>query len=118
MKRVSVDVVESLDQPIRKGIDAIYEFSNPGIPPPPPKYIINEVKYGTADLKWNVDKTIKQMDEKWIKKNIDAAAGSRMNAKNILTDYYSVMSKVEANGSIVNTKLDATANKIQKNIIK
>ncbi|MCW5907226.1 MAG: hypothetical protein KIS94_05165 [Chitinophagales bacterium] len=118
MKRVSVDVVESLDQPIRKGIDAIYEFSNPGIPPPPPKYIISEVKYGTADLKWNKSKTIKQMDDTWIRKNIDLAVGSRLMAKNILNDFYPVLTKVEPKGTIINTKLDSSANKVKTAIIK
>jgi len=113
MKRVSVDVVESLDQPIRKGIDAIYEFSNPGIPPPPPKYIINEVKYGTADLKWNVDKTIKQMDDVWIEKNLFNAVNDEDLYYKILKEYKSVLTKVETNNDkLRHTLLDNRASKV------
>ncbi len=112
MKRVSVDVVESLDQPIRKGIDAVYEFSSP-----PPKYIINEVKYGTADLKWNKTKTLKQMDFNWIDKNILNAVKDRNKAYEIMEGFensntLSVLSKANPSGALANVKLNNQASKI------
>jgi len=89
LKRLSVDVVVALDQKIKKGIDAVYEFSSP-----PPKYIINEVKYGTADLKWNADKTIKQMDERWIRKNLLDAVNDEDLFYDILKNYKSVLTRL------------------------
>jgi len=77
-------VIDNLDEPIKKGIDAIYEnllFESPPMPPPP-KYIINEVKYKKTTTTiskgvWRnmISKKItksgaSQMMEEWIEHNL------------------------------------------------
>ena len=77
--RLVTEVPTSLDDKIKKGIDAIYEnelFDPPG---PPPKYIISEVKANTKNNPLfnainKLGKTKyggKQMSENWILHNIE-----------------------------------------------
>ena len=47
MKYIFLEKVTDLDAPIRKGIDAVYEFSSP-----PPKYIVAELEMHTNETKF------------------------------------------------------------------
>ncbi|GHT71180.1 hypothetical protein AGMMS50239_40220 [Bacteroidia bacterium] len=61
LKRIGVeDAPNSLDDKIKKGIDGIYENATP-----PPKYVIDEAKYGTSQL--GMTKDGPQMSDDWIK---------------------------------------------------
>lgn len=71
--------VQDIDQPIKKGIDAIYENELFTGKIPPPKYIINEVKYNTTNTtrtgniwrsKLSKTKHGVQMSDEWIEWNL------------------------------------------------
>jgi len=59
-ERISNDRVTGLDDKLSKGIDGVYENANP-----PPKYVIAEAKYNTAQLS-NTKRSGRQMSDKWI----------------------------------------------------
>ena len=60
--RISTDRVTSLDDKIQKGRDGVYENANP-----PPKFVIAEAKYNTAQLS-NTRRSGRQMSDEWIEK--------------------------------------------------
>src|SRR5690625_2916049 len=59
-ERISNDRVTGLDDKLSKGIDGVYENANH-----PPKYVIAEAKYNTAQLS-NTKRSGRQMSDKWI----------------------------------------------------
>ena len=50
---VGQNSVKGLDDPINKGIDMVFKFSNP-----PPRYFICEVKYNNARLNKTITKLV------------------------------------------------------------
>jgi hypothetical protein len=92
--------VNSLDDPIRKGIDGIFENSLFTPPPPPPKYIINEVKYNSSKLNKTITKSGGwQMSTKWkayhLRAEFDLA-----KRYDIIGNHMSILSEVNKNGGI------------------
>ena len=103
----------TLNDKLRQGIDGIYENSKP-----PPKYIINEAKYGTGKLKKTKDG--KQMSDDWIKGNerLQKQVGKK-KAENIKEairkgEVDKVLSEIDETGKVTTYKLDADGNKIGK----
>ncbi|WP_271782006.1 PAAR-like protein [Aquimarina algiphila] len=76
--------IDSIDQPITKGIDGVYK--NPG---PPPKYVIGEAKYDTSKLSQKA-KDGAQMSDEWIEgsKRLEKAVGDVDLADEILLNGY------------------------------
>lgn len=66
-ERISNDRVTGLDDKLSKGIDGVYENANP-----PPKYVIAESKYNTAQLGYTKDG---KMGDGWIN---DGKSGMRL----------------------------------------
>ena len=69
-KRVSLDSVESLDDPIHHGIDGVY-YKADGAPP----YVVAEAKYGSSQLS-KTKNGVKQMSDEWIHDRLTSAVGS------------------------------------------
>ena len=76
IKRISMHRVDSLDTPMHKGIDGIYENLTP-----PPKYIIVDSKYLSSEVSKadtfaptmsNTKESGKQLGNPWIEKNLEA----------------------------------------------
>lgn len=116
-----VKVPTSLDDKIRKGIDAIYENELFKQPPPPPKYLINEVKGNVAGTKsFNPLNKLgvtkyggKQMNKVWIEINLEKL-GRELYEEIDLYGYDPVLTGVEMDGSIHSmTLLDESAKKIE-----
>ncbi|OTX18484.1 hypothetical protein BK721_19435 [Bacillus thuringiensis serovar nigeriensis] len=111
--RISDDRVLTLDQKIVKGIDGIYENSSP-----PPKYVIAEAKYNTAQLSNTKDG--KQMSETWIdgSRRLESTVGEEMadkireemllNPENI----QNILINVDKDGNVVKSILDSSGKKI------
>ncbi|MCW1929306.1 cytosolic protein [Bhargavaea beijingensis] len=103
--RISEGRVTKLDQPIAKGIDGVYENSSP-----PPKYIIAEAKYNSAQLQHT--KHHRQMNNDWIDERLEDAIGKikaeevayekLMNPNNV----QSKLIRIKANGEIIEKFLD------------
>lgn len=119
LKYISLDKVTDLDAPIRKGIDAVYEFSTP-----PPKYIITEVKMNTKGYKgWKptIDKTVtksggSQMTDKWIKFNLEEAVSEEVFQDILLNGYERILVGVSKENDMILETLDKTG-KTTNNII-
>ena len=71
LKRLGEDAPTGLDDKIRKGIDGIYENTTP-----PPKYVINESKYGSSKLN---PKTADgpQMSDDWVINRLEKQVGKQ-----------------------------------------
>ncbi len=80
-ERISLDTIESLDDPIHHGIDGVYCKTDGD-----PKYIIAESKYGSSQLS-NTKSSGKQMSELWIEDRLEASVGKDM-ADDILLEGY------------------------------
>ena len=120
LKYISLDKVTDLDAPIRKGIDAVYEFSTP-----PPKYIITEVKMNTTGrITWKptIDKTVtksggSQMTDKWITYNLEDTVDKKVMREIIENGYERILVGVSKENDMILETLDETA-KVTKNIIE
>ncbi|QWI17302.1 cytoplasmic protein [Bacillus wiedmannii] len=111
--RISDDRVLTLDQKIVKGIDGVYENSSP-----PPKYVIAEAKYNTAQLSNTKDG--KQMSETWIdgSRRLESTVGEEMadkireemllNPENV----QNILINVDKDGNVVKSILDYSGKKI------
>ncbi|KAA0774937.1 hypothetical protein DT250_05230 [Bacillus sp. AR2-1] len=111
--RISDDRVLTLDQKIVKGIDGVYENSAP-----PPKYVIAEAKYNTAQLSNTKDG--KQMSETWIdgSRRLESTVGEEMadkireemllNPENV----QNILINVDKDGNVVKSILDSSGKKI------
>ncbi|MED2479279.1 hypothetical protein P4160_29850, partial [Bacillus thuringiensis] len=98
---------------IVKGIDGIYENSSP-----PPKYVIAEAKYNTAQLSNTKDG--KQMSETWIdgSRRLESTVGEEMadkireemllNPENV----QNILINVDKDGNVVKSILDSSGKKI------
>lgn len=100
LKRLGEDAPTGLDDKIRKGIDGIYENTTP-----PPKYVINESKYGSSKLNPKT-KDGPQMSDDWVKerRRLEEQVG-RQKAEEIMEaldkgEVDKVLSKVDANGKV------------------
>ncbi len=122
--------VQTLDDKIVKGIDAIYEntlFKSPPMPPPP-KYIINEVKYHQSNAnaisvgiwKNKLSKTItksgaSQMMEEWIEYNLKKILTKETIDDIKIYGYNTFLTGVSKNGRRVETfKLSSNTKTIKK----
>ena len=114
-----MDKVTDLDAPIRKGIDAVYEFSNH-----PPKYVITEVKMNTTgDINWKppVSKTVtksggSQMTDDWIRFNLEETVSEEIFQDILLNGYESILIGVSKENEMIFETLDKSAKRIN-NII-
>ncbi len=106
LTRIGDDVPTGLDDTIKKGIDGLYENASP-----PPKFVIDEAKYGTSTL--GKTKDGKQMSDGWIlgkdKKRLVDQVGKK-KAKEIAralknNEVEKVLSKIDKNGNVVTKKL-------------
>lgn len=91
--RISRDSVNGLDDPMHHGIDAVY-YKEGGHPP----YIVVESKYGTSDLGWTDDHTVKQMSDRWIKDRLWKAVGEKKAAEIQKAGYQRELYRVKPNG--------------------
>ncbi|MDB4292822.1 DUF4280 domain-containing protein [Maribacter sp.] len=105
LSKIGDEAVETIDDKIAKGIDGIYENASP-----PPKYVIDEAKYGTSGL--GKTKDGKQMSDGWVKgsKRLEDQVG-KVKADDILEamengNVEKVLSKIDKNGNVVTKKLD------------
>ncbi|KAB7705326.1 transposase [Bacillus aerolatus] len=111
--RISSDRVTDLDDKIIKGIDGVYENSNP-----PPKYVIAESKYGSSRLGNTRDG--RQMSDNWVEgsERLDTAVSKevadeiRMEAILNPENVQKVLIKIDKNGSVSRHALD-DAGKVQ-----
>ncbi|WP_158961585.1 cytosolic protein [Myroides fluvii] len=111
--------VTYLDQPIIKGIDAVYEFSSPS-----PKYIIAEVKMNTKGFSWWKPKLNRkitssggsQMQDAWIRANLEGAVMEDVYQDILINGYESVLMGVSKDNKMILESLDRTAKKIRTNI--
>lgn len=97
LKRIGDDAPTGLDDKIRKGIDGIYENTTP-----PPKYVIDEAKYGSSKL----NPKTKQMSDDWVKgkDRLEDQVG-KLKANDIMNalengDVDKVISKIDSNGKV------------------
>ncbi|MGH1367766.1 MAG: hypothetical protein ACRBCL_04060 [Maritimibacter sp.] len=84
----------TMDTPGHQGIDGVYR--DPG---PPPRYVVADAKYGSADLGTLVDGT-KQMSPKWIRDRLDDAVGDERLARKISKDHDAGVLRVDKNGNV------------------
>lgn len=112
LKRLGDDPPTGLDDKIKKGIDGIYENADP-----PPKYIINEAKYGSSKL--GKTKSGKQMSDDWINGNDrlinqvgpDKADEISRALKN--NEVQRILSKIDKTGKVTVQELDKFGNVIK-----
>ena len=110
LARIGDDAPTGLDDTIKKGIDGLYENANP-----PPKFVIDEAKYGTSQL--GKTKDGKQMSDGWVlgektgnNRLVDQVG--EVKAKEIERamskgQVEKVLSKIDANGNVVTKRLDS-----------
>jgi hypothetical protein len=100
-------LIDDIDTPIKKGIDGIYENKLFDGNPPPPKYIIDEVKYNsksttrtTSTWRNTLSKTKQgiQMSDKWIEKNLFDSFDEVL-AIDIKNNSYKILSGVSKSGN-------------------
>ncbi|MFH0373660.1 pre-toxin TG domain-containing protein [Streptococcus sp. A22] len=114
-ERISLDITADLDNVTHHGIDGVY-YNPDGHPP----YIIAEAKYDKARLKYlksNGTRSGKQMDEKWILKNLEKSVGEEQYLE-ILNEIHksnvgTQLVKVKKTGVITIDNLDKNANIIK-----
>jgi hypothetical protein len=103
LKRIGDDAPGGLDDIGHKGIDGIYENTTP-----PPKYIIDEAKFGSSQLGHTKDG--KQMSDKWVEKRLYDAVGKEKADDIISNGYEKVLSQVDKNGNVTTKILDSKGN--------
>lgn len=107
LTRIGDPAPKSINDPIRHGIDGIYENSTP-----PPSFVIDEAKYGTSQL--NTTKSGKQMSDSWVKGRLEAQVG-KQKADEIIQamrkgDVDKVVSRIDSQGNVVTNNIDAAGN--------
>lgn len=106
LKRISKDRATGIDDAGHTGIDGVYENANP-----PPKYIVNETKYGSSGLN---PKTAdgRQMSDPWVDNRLENAVGKDAAEKirdeefNNPGSVQKVLTKVDADGNVTTYKVD------------
>ncbi|WP_430613612.1 hypothetical protein [Flavobacterium sp. JP2137] len=112
LKYIATKRVQDLDDPIRKGIEAIFEFSNP-----PPKYIIAEVKTNTKGRKsWFPQLSRKktasgdsQMTKKWIDHYLREFLSPETYEDILEKSYESILIGISKENPIIIKSLDKNA---------
>ncbi len=99
-ERVSLDSIESLDDPIHHGIDGVYHKTD-GDPP----FIVAESKYGTSQLS-NTKSSGKQMSDRWIEDRLEAAVGKDMADEILMEGYDRQLVRVNVGDVTVNSLKD------------
>lgn len=99
-ERVSLDSIESLDDPIHHGIDGVYHKTD-GDPP----FIVAESKYGTSQLS-NTKSSGKQMSDRWIEDRLEAAVGKDMADEILMEGYDRQLVRVNVGDVTVNSIKD------------
>ncbi|MFN0032437.1 MAG: hypothetical protein ACKVOR_09775, partial [Flavobacteriales bacterium] len=111
MTSIGRTAAQSLDEPIKKGIDGIYRFSNP-----PPEFIVVEVKYGSSSISRTLTQSGgKQMDQVWIGYHISDQFEDYMLIRQIMANSKSVLARVNKDSSITYDLLDESAKTIKRN---
>ena len=104
LKRIGDKPPKTIDDKLRKGIDGIYENNSP-----PPKYVINESKYGQGKLNPNTADG-PQMSDKWIENRLEKQLGPDKADEIIRAmkngEADKVLSKVDESGNVSTFKLD------------
>lgn len=121
LKYIALDKVTNLDAPIKKGIDAIYEFSNP-----PPKYVIAEVKMNTTGSKtWQPKVDTKktgsgdsQMTTEWIEFNLPYFVTKKVQNEMIKNNYESILIGISNKNEVILKSLNENAKVTSNKIIK
>jgi hypothetical protein len=107
INRISDDRVTDVDDKGHHGIDGVYE--NKGTPPP--KYIINETKYGSSDLNQHTADG-PQMSDPWIENRLDDAVGFdkaediRAEATTNPSNVQKVVTVIDPNGNVSTHTID------------
>ncbi len=106
LTKIGDSAPNSIDDKIVKGIDGIYENATP-----PPKFVIDEAKFNTAQLGKTADG--KQMSDAWVEgsKRLENQVG-RKKANEIMramknNNVEKVISRVDDAGNVVTKKLDS-----------
>lgn len=119
LKYISLDKVTDLDAPIRKGIDAVYEFSTP-----PPKYVVAEVKMNTTGSRtWKpkVDTKVtasggSQMTDNWIKFNLETSVSEDIFQDILIKGYDSLLIGISKENDVIFQTLNIKAKVVKNNI--
>ncbi|KMK51096.1 hypothetical protein RO21_08180 [[Actinobacillus] muris] len=102
---------KTLDDKIRKGIDGIYRNTTP-----PPKFVIDEAKYGSSKLSKLKDGT-RQMSDNWIMdrlNHLDRKARDDILKAIERKEIDRVLSKVDQFGNVNTFKLNSLGKNIGK----
>lgn len=107
-----------MDAPIRKGIDAVYEFSSP-----PPKYVVAEVKMNTTGSKtWKPKVSTKttasggsQMTSKWVEFNLRMEFDPIL-ARSIYKNHQKVLVGISKKYDIIIETLNKSGKTVKNNI--
>jgi hypothetical protein len=104
-KSVGQNSVKGLDDPINKGIDMVFKFSNP-----PPRYFICEVKYNNARLNKTITKSGgSQMSIRWIERNLKRGALKTHEYLKVMeSGYENMLITVTTDGRIIKNELECT----------
>ena len=113
LKNIGRKPPTNLDEKIKKGIDGIYENT---AYPPPPKFIIDEAKYGTSRL-GKTKSSGKQMSDRWVEDRLKKQVGDK-KAREIMKamkdgEVDKILSKIDKAGNVTTQKLDALGNVIK-----
>ena len=107
LTRIGDKAPKGLDDTIKKGIDGIYENSNP-----PPQFVIDEAKYNTSQLSQK-PKDGPQMSDDWIKgsNRLDNQVG-RVKAQEIRDaldngEVDKVVSRIDTNGNVTTNRVNS-----------
>ncbi|WP_424407961.1 hypothetical protein [Pasteurella sp. PK-2025] len=108
LERIGNPIPNTLNDPIRRGIDGIYKNKTP-----PPIYVFNEAKYGTSKLNPKT-KDGPQMSDSWI--NSSGRLQSQIKDRKTLREiteaiqrgnYEKVLRKINEKGQVSNFRLDS-----------
>lgn len=106
LNRIGDPPPTGLDDTLKKGIDGIYENSNP-----PPKFVIDEAKYGSSQLNPNtLDGP--QMSNDWVRNRLKDQVGKK-KADEIMQamdegEVDKVLSKIDETGNVTTQRIDAS----------
>ena len=117
LTRIGQNAPEGLDSAIRQGIDGIYKNSSP-----PPKYVIDEAKFGTSSLKQTNDGM--QMSDEWllnsrrIEKQFPDTPDGRRQANDVREailngEVEKVVSHIDESGNVTTRRVEGTGRDAQ-----
>ncbi|MEZ4911814.1 MAG: hypothetical protein R2774_13250 [Saprospiraceae bacterium] len=98
---ISNRVVQTLDDPLEKGIDGVFEKGG--------KYFVVEYKYNTSQLNGKTADGI-QMSDDWVENRLEAAVGSSALSKTIIkSGYTKLLCNILPDGTKTWQKLNSLA---------